>query len=119
MEVAKSVVAIDKVLIKKTMQDIKVYNSQSLLLQAILGVDSLRRLPSIEKDFNEMGDDSEKNYQKSRIKDWEIVGRSESKTISKYIWRKRRWIFLCYNVKAIFKFKNRKKDNLYGFCWIG
>ena len=57
MDLAIQLIANDKTVKNNTVQDLKVFNNQSLARQAKKGEQIVSMMPAIKKDFNLLGDD--------------------------------------------------------------
>ena len=84
MELAMQITSNDKTVRNDTAQDLKEFNSQSLLTQAKEGEQLVRMMPAIKKAFNLLGDDivelsTENDALKNKIGNYDEKWLEESK----------------------------------------
>ena len=85
MELAMQIISIDEKVRNDTIEDIKEFNSQSLLTRAAKGEHIVSLLPAFKKTFNLLGDDivdlsTKNNAFKNKIGDYDEKWLQESKT---------------------------------------
>ena len=84
MELAMQIISNDKTVTNDTIEDLKEFNSQSLLTQAKKGEQLVSMMPAIKKAFNLLGDDivelsAENDALKNKIGSYDKKWLEESK----------------------------------------